>query len=297
VLAAKRFLGFAMSFAVRAGNVSVLSEMGSLSYVKNFREYGEEMAQNLALGRLMRLALRPYIQELITTPLEWALRKQYHPTLLSESQAIHAMFAQLIDESTMFEELERRGFAPEKIRALVELNKETVSLDDLELLVRYGVMSRGDAVDRLTRKGFTPDEAELALKAVDLRRVDGLVRTQAGVYQQQVLDGVLDLQQLELLLEPLPLTDEEKLVLRRTTAARMELPRRFLTLAQMTDALVEGVVDLDEFDEFLVREGYSSDDATILRIRALLRLQRIKEADAAKAQREAERQKSKPQSS
>ncbi len=284
-LAAKAFTGFSVNFAVVSSFIAVLGEMVSLGQLESFRELGTELAEALGLGRMARRGLSELVSSTVADPYEWFLNKKYHPKLLSQGQVINAFFARLVSAEDMFEELERQGFAPAKIRALVELNKETVGLDDLELLVRYKAMTRGDAVDRLSRKGFTPDEAELALSVVDLRRKDALVRSQAAVYQQQVLDGVLDFDQLGLLLEPLPLTEDEKLVLRRTTAARMELPRRFLTLAQMRDALRDGIVDITEFDEFLVREGYSSDDSTILRIDALLRLARAKEADEAKARR------------
>ncbi len=284
-LAAKAFTGFSVNFAVVSSFIAILGEMATAGQLESFRELGVELAEALGLGRMARRGLSELVSSTVSDPYEWFLNKKYHPKLLGQSQVINAFFARLVSEEDMFEELERQGFAPAKIRALVELNKDTVGLDDLELLVRYGAMSRVDAVDRLTRKGFTPDEAELALRVVDMRRVDALVRSQAAVYQQQVLDGVLDFEQLALLLEPLPLTDEEKLVLRRTTAARVELPRRFLTLAQMRDALRDGIVDIEEFDEFLVREGYSSDDATILRIDALLRLARAKEADEEKARR------------
>ncbi len=285
--AAARFTGFVTNFAVATALISIVSEIESLGAIEEFRELGVEVARNLGLGRLHRLALRPLIQTLVTTPLEWDLHKTYHPTLVSEADAVRAFHRGLISEGDMFEELERRGFSPERIRTLVELTQETLSIDDLELLTRYDVLTRGDAVARLTLKGFTPADGELALRAVDLRRVDSLARTWIDVLKRQRKDGVLNAEQFAASLEEIRITDEERRTIRVLTETEVELPRRFLTFAQMETALVEGVVDVDELSEFLVREGYSADDATILRILALLRL-----AEKEKGKKEREKRSS-----
>src|SRR5712692_4408144 len=68
VKAAQAFMGFLMSFAIRQGNISVLTQFLSANGwlgVQEFREYGEIMAKNLGLGRLSRRALQPLIQIMI----------------------------------------------------------------------------------------------------------------------------------------------------------------------------------------------------------------------------------------
>jgi len=278
VEAARRFMGYGMSFAVREANVGVLGEVASLGFLKNFRDYGENMVANLAIGRLMRIALRPLMQVAIADPLTQAMNKQYHPKLLNESQVVTLFHHGLIDQATLFEELERQGYDAQRIRALVEVLKTHISPDDLELLWRYGVLSRGDAASKLTAQGFSADDAEMHLKVIDLRRLDSIVRAQADLAQKQFEDGVLDADELRAALEALPLTDDEKQLRRVLAASHVELPRRFPTLAQMGTALTEGVITVGEYDEFLLREGYSSDDATILRLLALLKTAKALEA-------------------
>src|SRR5713226_10095674 len=185
VEAARRFMGYGMSFAVREANVGVMGEVLSVGFLKNFRDYGENMVANLAIGRLMRIALRPLMTTLIADPLNQALNKQYHPKLLNESQVVTLFNHGLIDQATLFEELERQGSDAQRIRALVEVLKTHISPDDLELLWRYGVLSRGDAASKLTAQGFSVDDAELHLKVIDLRRLDSIVRAQADLAQKQ----------------------------------------------------------------------------------------------------------------
>ncbi len=290
VEAARRFMGFGMTFAVREANVGVLGELATIGFAKNFRDYGENMVANLAIGRLMRIALRPLMTVAIADPLTQALNKQYHPKLLNESQVVTLFHHGLIDQATLFEELERQGYDAQRIRALVEVLKTHISPDDLELLWRYGVLSRGDAVSRLTAQGFSADDAELHLKVIDLRRLDSIVRAQADLAQKQFEDGVLDADELRAALEALPLTDDEKQLRRVLAASHVELPRRFPTLAQMTSALEEGIVTVGEYDDFLIREGYSSDDATILRLLALLKTAKVLEARQAAEARLAAKQ-------
>jgi len=290
VEAARRFMGFGMTFAVREANVGVLGELATIGFAKNFRDYGENMVANLAIGRLMRIALRPLMTVAIADPLTQALNKQYHPKLLNESQVVTLFHHGLIDQATLFEELERQGYDAQRIRALVEVLKTHISPDDLELLWRYGVLSRGDAVSRLTAQGFSADDAELHLKVIDLRRLDSIVRAQADLAQKQFEDGVLDADELRAALEALPLTDDEKQLRRVLAASHVELPRRFPTLAQMTSALEEGIVTVGEYDDFLIREGYSSDDATILRLLALLKTAKALEARQAAEARLAAKQ-------
>ncbi len=285
VEAARRFMGFGMTFAVREANVGVLSEMSSLGFFKNFRDYGENMVANLAIGRLMRIALRPLMQVTVADPLTQALNKQYRPKQLSEAQLLTLFHHDESKRGEVVEQLALLGFSDQAIQVLVELEKVHVKADDIELLERYDVLKHEDAVKKLTASGLSLDDAEMQLKVIDLRRLDTLVRAQADLYQKQFEDGVLDAEQLRLSLDALPITDDEKHTRQVLAATRVELPRRFPTLAEMTTALVEGIVDVEEYDDFLHREGFGRDDATILRILALLKTAKVEEARAAAAAR------------
>jgi hypothetical protein len=285
VEAARRFMGFGMTFAVREANVGVLGELATIGFAKNFRDYGENMVANLAIGRLMRIALRPLLTVLIADPLTQALNKQYRPKALSEAQLLTLFHHDPTRQGEVLEQLALLGLSDHNIQALLEVEKVHVKADDIELLERYGELSHADAVKKLTASGLSADDAELQLHVIDLRRLDTLAREQAALYQTQFENGVLDADQLRLSLDALPITDDEKHTRQVLAATRVELPRKFPTIAEMTTALVEGVVTVEEYDQFLIREGFGSDDATILRLLALLKTARVEEARAAAADR------------
>jgi hypothetical protein len=281
VEAARRLLGFGMSFAVREGNVGAFSSILPFGIGSGFRDYGESLAANLNIGRNVGRAWRPLVQVLIADPLTQALNKQYHPHLLSEGQVATLFHANLVDQASLLEELDRQGYDPKKTAALLEIIKTHLTATDLELLERFGVISHGDAVHKLTVQGFTADDAELQLKVIDLKRLDVLVRAQADQAQKLFVDGVYNSDQLRASLDALPITDDEKKLRQVLAATTVENPTKFLTLAEMQSALTQGVIDVSELDDFLVRERYSQDDQTILRLLSLLKTAKAEEALAA----------------
>lgn len=141
------------------------------------------------------------------------------------------------------------------IRALVEVLRTQILGDDLAILRRFGVISRGDAATKLTAQPYSADDAELLLRVTDLRRLDALARAQADLYQLQRENGVLDSEGLRASLESLPHSDDETLLRWVLAATHIELPCRFPTLAQIAGALEEGSATGDEHDGCLVREG------------------------------------------
>src|SRR6266571_2401756 len=245
VEAARRFMGFGMTFAVREANVGVLGELATIGFAKNFRDYGENMVANLAIGRLMRIALRPLLTVLIADPLNQALNKQYRPKQLSEAQLLTLFHHDPTRRGDVVEQLALLGFSDQNIQTLFEIEKTHVVANDVELLERYGILSHADAVKKLTAAGMSADDAELQLQVIHLRQV--------------------------------------------LAATRVELPRRFLTLAQMQSAFEQGIITVEELDDFFVREGYSPDDATILRLETLLKSAAAAEARQAAADRKAAR--------
>src|ERR1041385_3968118 len=69
----------------------------------------EELVDALGLGRLARVALRPYAQMLVATPLEWKLNQTHRPTLLSASQAIQLWNRGAMTDAQLQAELTRLG--------------------------------------------------------------------------------------------------------------------------------------------------------------------------------------------
>ncbi len=281
--AARAFTGFTTQFTVTSAFIAILGELFTAGQLESFRELGVELASNLGLGRLSRRGLSELVSTTVATPYEWFMNKKYRPTLLGPGQAVKAFLRGQVAPEDLVEELSRQGYSIERINSLIAENQASLSVDDLDVLVRYGKWTTAQAVDHLRSTGLPLELAEAKFAAVDLKRVDAHVREHVSLLRTQRENGVLDPIQFASSLQELPITNDEIHTIRGVTEAKLELPRKFLTLTQMRDAFIEGVVDLEELNDFLVREGYSRDDQTILRISILLRL-----ADQTKAEQERE---------
>jgi len=75
--AAQTFAGYGVNFGVQNGILALIGSLVPETRLDEVREMGVEVAQNLGLGRLMRVALRPLVQTLIATPYTHELNTRY----------------------------------------------------------------------------------------------------------------------------------------------------------------------------------------------------------------------------
>jgi hypothetical protein len=271
--------------------MAFLSELASLGAIENYREYGTQLASNLGLGRLVRMAMRPLIDTVVATPLEWALNTQYRGKLLGVSEAVRAYLRGRMTSEQLYTELSRQGYTTEKINWLVAVNELTLTDTDLDRLVRWGVRSEQFAVQHLKDRGYREEIAQLVLMANHLAQAEARVREFMNTAEKQVLDGFISKADFDDLVENLPLSDVEKRWERLIVGQLLEIPRKQLTLGQMRQAFLNGNVDLQEWNEFLDKEGYSADDAQILTLELLTDFKAEEERRRLKTDREAERER------
>ncbi len=287
VEAARRFLGFAMSWAIREANVAVLGEMIGFGQIENFREYGAGMSRNMGLGRLMRLALRPLIDITVSQPLEWALNMQYRPKLLGPGDLRRMLALELLSEEAARDELRKQGYSEPRITALLQTAIKTVGDTDLERLVRYGHLDLNDELAELRLTGYDVRRAGFIQIGNELARADSRVNSFLGLLRSRLADGVIDFATFSEALDSLPMGQQEKKWERVTAEIEVGLPRRQLTLSQMREAFLHGTIDVTEWRAYLRRVGYSADDEKILTIELLLDAKAEAERLALKAEREA----------
>jgi hypothetical protein len=292
IVAARRFLGFVSSFAIRQGNVATIAEFipEEANFLKGFREYGEMMAKNLGLGRLTRLALRPLMTTLVADPLTWGLNKQYRPTLLSPKSAVRAWLSQHMTVDEMKEELALQGFSEAKIAATIQETLRELTLPQINVLRAFGFLNDSDTKLFLKRAGYDEEVADFVIKAEDRLEVQHASRTIAGKLVNDFLAGIISSDEMTQSFSRLALTDPEKAGLQGLAGELGQLPRRTLTLTQMREAYIHGTIDLLEFEDYLTRVGYRSDDRKILTIELLLDARADAQQQALAAERAAERE-------
>ncbi len=258
--AAQTFLGFLISFSVRVGNLTFLSSLIPFQdylHLDQIREYGEQMASNLGLGRLARRALGPFIDDLVGKPMQDALRTQLRPTDLAAPEAIRTFNRGLIDQATFAATMAKLGYSDHLIEALRAEYLGHLAPAEIDALERYGDITHDAAISAYVRLGFTPEEALLVQTAHAHQRTDSAVDFYIGVLREQVRGGFFDADTFSRLLELLPLTDEFKDRERKIVGQILEQPRHRLTLGEMRKFYAEGLIDLSDWSDFLISEGYS----------------------------------------
>ena len=266
--AAKTFLGFLMNFSIRQGNVSAMCEAmpKELGFLSGFRDYGEQMAKNLGLGRSARGAIRPLIQTTITDPLQWKLNQLYRPKMLAEAQMIKRFFRDPSTKDRMTADLAKLGYSDEVIADLIaDLQALLPERDVIDYGFRAGdtVSTVGGAPalsthDQLMQRGYTSEDA------------DRLIAVTRPILKENeiallVVNGAMD--------QTTALTHMAKLGYDDATAQLALQAHSFshrhahrLGLGVLKKMLHDNVIDVLEFGAQLSAQGYSQDDINLLQL-------------------------------
>ncbi len=296
--AARAFLGFAMSFAVREGNTDaladILPELPIWKPARAFKDFAEDFSKSLGIGRLLRLVMRPLINTMVGIPLTWALNEQYRPTGLKPAEATRAQLRGFLSTDQLRDEMRHQGYNEDKINALIEQNLKDLTLEQLKNLNLAGILPDDDMELYLARLGFRADDRALWHKADDLAEVRKYSITRATTLVNDFLAGEISRTDLEDALVAkgiggtrLLLSETEVRTLLSIADHLAQFPRQHLTLAQAHKAFISGIIDVLEWEEFLTRRGYSLDDRKILTLQLLMDAGKAAEAEKLKAERAA----------
>ncbi len=261
------FLGFLLTFSVRIGNMTFITGLiptGELIKPDDIREYGEQTALNLGLGRLARRALGPFIDDLVGKPMQNALRTQLRPTDLNANEAVRAFNRGSIDEAALKETLTKLGYADELHQVLVNNVLLGPNPDEAFALLRWGKIDQVEANDFLKRAGFHGDFIDVLQESRNVQRADTAVSDYLSALRAQVRDRRINSDTFRILVENLPITEEQKKWELRIAGQELEVPSRRLSLAQMRNFYFEGLIALDEFGDWTAAEGYGPDDQRLL---------------------------------
>lgn len=276
--AARTMSGFLINFGTATGILAFLGGLVPAVHLDEIREIGEQVARNLGLGRLNRMAMKPLVTTLIATPYQWWLNKQFHPTQFKEGDLINPFTQTTMDHDLIFKTMDLLGYSPDKITELIRLHQKRLTLADVELFVRYGILTRDSGVNMVAELGYDQDTAGAAFNAEDLRRADAVLRTLVDDIESRVIAGQLSTDDFSSLLDSLPLGTYEKKFRLQTVQYKVKATHNHLTLAQAEKAFESGIWTLDQLEAYFTARGYSADDVNTLELLTLLALAKLDES-------------------
>lgn len=277
IKAAQAFLGFVLSFSVRQGNVAVLTDALSFHLLGQIREYGEMMAQNLGLSRLVRRAMQPFVQTLITGPFQEGLNRQYRPHTMDAKQIASAYIRGEIDRSDYADRLKGLGYKDGDIDLLIADTYTRLRFEDCFLLHENQIISDSDLQKRISDLGFNQSDIGLLLQARQLATVQGAERKYAEILAEQLFDGVISQSEYDTAVNQLRLPKLETDALTRNAVARRNHKHKTLSLGFLKRAYLDASITLDEYLNHVKAMGYAQDDIDILEVELLF----AQKADAA----------------
>jgi len=279
--AARRFSGLVINFGTATGVLAAIGGLAPFIHLDDIRMIGEDVAKNLGLGRLHRLAMKPLMDILIAEPYKWAINKVGRPTQFTLADVVNPFSGAIMQPSDIWESLARQGYSDDKIKALLELHRKKLSETDAFQLFRFGLKTQDDVVTYLQRLGYTQPDALDRVEAEFLKDEEPYQKELAAAVAEAYRMGNIPRSELEGILNTAVPLDNERAIALLTADYKKKVPHRSLTVAQLEQALEQGIIDVAEFTDTLAGYGYSDNDTQILSQLTFLKIGKL--ADAAKA--------------
>jgi hypothetical protein len=289
----KRFVGFMTAFAIREGNTDFLASIIPHDLGHIYKEFAEDFAKNLGIGRLGRIAWKPLITTTVATPAQWALNTQYRPTLFDVGQAYRAWAAGVFTSQELLQELARHGWSEHRQQGLEWQHLKGPDRVTLRVLRATGQITPEDYAVWEGRDGRTAEVTALLDKHDDilpvrnavLRTADGLASEylRGRITQEQYHGGILTIARTALGFPML--TDGEVSAFQSIEGKGVGAPRVHMRLALLFREYEDGLITLGEFEQHVTQLGYSPDDVTVLVQELLLQAKRATDKAALAAHR------------
>jgi hypothetical protein len=296
VAGGRAFLGYAAGFAIREGNTDMLAAYLPHGIGELFKDFAEDFAKNLGIGRMSRLVWKPLVSTLVATPMQQAMNQQYRPTLLDAGQAVRAYVTNDLDTPGLAAELALHGLNDKRQTALYWQHAKGLDLADILTLRAVGIFQDSDVATWRARLGHDGTVNALMSQAEDARPAREAALLTARHYATQYLLGKVTRVQFEGGLNSVRhkldgttlLTDGEVNALLALPEITSAAARHHLSIAMLFRNYEDGLITLSEFSDAATQMGYSADDVQILEQELLISAKRAADR-AAKAEAAAAR--------
>lgn len=287
VRAAARFSGLAINFGTATGIIATIGGLVPFEHLDEIREIGEQVAKNLGLGRLQRLALAPIVQILLAEPYKWFINEIARPTQLGLGEVVNPYSGAVMKPELVWRDLARAGYSDDKIQAVLDLHRKKLSEGDLFSLFKGGYYDLPTVTAGLKHLGYTDTDAQTKAEIDQFDARKPLEDEFRSAIVTAYADGHIDRSELETLVKGIALTPDEQALVLVIADYKRKVPNKHLTLAELQSAFENAILDVNEFTDYLTRLGYSSDDQNTLLLLTLIKLGQLEAAAAAKKKKAA----------
>lgn len=276
--AAHQLTGNIVNFGVATALLGLTGELAHMGLMKDFRLIGEQVTSGLGLSRMQRQAIMPALRTLVVQPYQWWLNRQYHPTQFKANEIVNPYASTVMDAGVIATSLDLEGYDADKIGELVKLHQKRLTVDDVEILHRWGYWDDAATHKYIVDLGWPEELADTVGRIPELRRIDGRVSRFVDTLESWVDQGHLALEDAMALMKNIGITEDELAIIRATMMAKTKTPHKSLTLTEVENAFNEGLFTQDDVVARLSQAGYQGDDLNILTTLVLIKFAQQVEA-------------------
>lgn len=263
---AQTFAGFGVNFGIQNALISLLGACVPETRLEDLRELGVEVAQNIGLGRLVRQALRPLVQETISTPYTRKLKRKYQQDLLGLGELVRARLRNPDDDDTWFEFLRQHGLSDPQIAELTAQHLPRLNAQEQDTLTAIGGAPQGDDFYELKSSGTPPEVAAARLSVHQYRRLERARERALQAVLSEVSNGFLDPTALEKVFTDIALPADEQTAWRVAAGYLYERTRKRIGMSEMLFLYEAAQITLSDVANWSAAEGYSPDDQQRLQL-------------------------------
>lgn len=267
--AARAFTGFNINFSAGTAIISILGEMSSLGYFKEFREVGESIAENLGLGRLHRGALKPLVDNLVTKPYNRELLAQYRQTRMTPEQYVRAATSGKIDNTAFHDNMAEAGYTDADIVTLQDLLQQKLGAGALAQLERAGRITREAANAILTTQGYALVDADGMMLSEQLHRDESLQTAYIQEAYNLARDRHITESDFQGVLNSITMAESEKQLWASRLSLHLLHPTKRISILQLAYLGERNQITDVEVDEWVTAEGYDEQDAALIHLYVL----------------------------
>lgn len=286
---AKGFLTAMSKLALEGWLEGALVEMCSLGQLETFGELDDTISHVLGLGRASASVHGPLVNHLIVTPLDWKVRKDYRPELLTPSEVIKALLRGDYTEAEASEELARKGFSERRQAIMRKTAEPRLSISDALQLARHGLRGRDAAIQDLRDEGYDQATAELLVVAAETKRFDSVNdNSLTALVRAYVNREITDAEFSNFLTAIIP-DDAERGGYEVTARTQREMNVRHLSSGEVIECIELGILPMAYYRDWLRREGYPDEEAFALELRLRTKIDKETGLEEQRARVQAER--------
>jgi hypothetical protein len=242
------------------------------------------MGEVLGLGRISRQVLMPVLKIQVQEPYTWYLNLKYRPTVLPEGVVVREYLRGKFDPDELDGILGKLGHSSQNIDCLVHDARKRLPVADVNYLVAHGTWGQPRAIEELRGDGWDEQMAGVIANLGEQRRIDAHHQKVIDASLAAFVKGDITRDQLITTVSDFPLPEGELNVFGVTADSLRALNIKHLGLGEVEKLIQAHVMNLDDLQTWMNREGYPEQEQVLLETYLL---GKITTADEAAASRKA----------